>query len=183
MSEVATLPPSNKLSIRLLLIVLLSLGAMTAQSLPGDTDQPIRIAADTAVRDDRRGVTIYSGNVTMNQGSMRIWADKITVHNGEEEIDRIVARGKPARLEHQQETEKQPLMATGRQIEYFRSEERIRIREDAALEQEGSTVRSENIDYLIRDRLVKAEGGDSDITERVEVTIPPRSNPGQQERL
>ncbi len=169
--------PHRKNSIFATLALLcLSIYGGAAVGLPGDTDQPIRIAADTAVRDDRRGVTIYSGNVTMDQGSMRIWADKLTVHNSEEDIDRIVAHGRPARLEHQQEADKQPLMATGRLIEYFRSEERIRIREDAALEQDGSTVRSEHIDYLIRDRLVKAEGGDSDITERVEVTIPPRSN-------
>ena len=95
------------------------------------------------------------------------------MHNSEDAVDRIVARGNPARLEHQQEAEQQPLQATGNHIEYYRTEERIRIHEKAALEQEGSTVRSDNIDYLIRDRLVKAEG--SNISERVEVTIPPRA--------
>ena len=102
-------------------------------------------------------------------------SDKLTVHNTADVVDRIVARGKPARLEHQQDEEQKPLLASGNHIEYFRAEERVRIHEQAALEQEGSMVRSENIDYLIRDRLVKAEGGTNNVSERVEVTIPPRA--------
>ena len=157
-----------------LTLIVTALASTAVSALPNDTEQPIKIAADNAVRDDRLGVTIYSGNVTMNQGSMRIWADKLTVHNSAEAVERIVARGRPARFEHRQDAEQKPLMATGNQIEYFRTEERIRIHQQAALEQEGSTVRGENIDYLIRDRLVKAEGN-GDVAERVEVTIPPRT--------
>jgi lipopolysaccharide export system protein LptA len=58
-------------------------------------------------------------------------------------------------------------------IEFYRIEERIQLRLDARLEQDGSTIRGDKIDYFIPEQLVKATGDDSDNSRRVEVVIPP----------
>ena len=68
--------------------VLLAL-PVAALALPEDRDQPIRITADQALRDEKQGFTVYSGNVNMDQGTLHIDADKITVYHMEEEADRI----------------------------------------------------------------------------------------------
>ena len=47
-------------------------------ALPDDRDQPIRIEADEALRDEKQGFTRYEGNVKMDQGSLHIEADRIT---------------------------------------------------------------------------------------------------------
>ena len=65
--------------------------------------------------------------------------------------------------------------AEGRIIEYYKEEERVHIREDAKLEQGGSTVSSDSIEYFINQELVKAttDADASGTTRRVEVVIPP----------
>ena len=53
---------------------LLALFTTLALGLPSDREQPIHISADKALRDEKKGITVYQGNVEMNQGSLRIEA-------------------------------------------------------------------------------------------------------------
>jgi len=62
----------------LLLAVLFVAFSGTVLALPDDREQPIRITADQALRDEKQGFTEYTGNVRMDQGSLHIEADKIT---------------------------------------------------------------------------------------------------------
>ena len=52
--------------------LLCNLAAAAVLALPDDREQPISIKADKAVRDEKQGFTIYSGNVIMEQGSL-LW--------------------------------------------------------------------------------------------------------------
>ena len=63
-----------------MLLLLLSLPAALTHALPDDRDQPIHITADKALRDEKKGVTIYSGNVQMVQGSLELEADTLTIY-------------------------------------------------------------------------------------------------------
>jgi lipopolysaccharide export system protein LptA len=148
--------------------------ALPVAGLPDDTRQPIHISADEAVRDERTGMTIYRGNVHMKQGSLRIDADRITIYRLAEEADRIVAEGRPAHMQQTQEVDAPPMHAEGRIIEYFKDEERVQLREAAKLEQDGTTVTGDRIDYFIRQELVKAAADQRGEQGRVEVVIPPR---------
>ncbi|MDX1733349.1 MAG: LptA/OstA family protein, partial [Halioglobus sp.] len=76
-----------------LLAASLPLWAPAASALPDDREQPIHITADTAVRDEKRGVTIYSGHVQMRQGSMELDADSLTIYHEAADADKFVARG------------------------------------------------------------------------------------------
>ena len=79
-------------AIATLLAGLLPAGASFA--LPEDRDQPIQITADTAIRDEKQGVTVYTGNVHMIQGSLDIVADTITIFHETAQADKIAAEGK-----------------------------------------------------------------------------------------
>ena len=59
-----------------------------AFALPSDANQPIRLLADRATYVERTGVTTYSGNVTIEQGTLKIAADNITLNldNGNRSI-------------------------------------------------------------------------------------------------
>lgn len=151
--------------------VLLAL-PMAVLALPEDRDQPIRITADQALRDEKQGFTVYSGNVNMDQGTLHIDADKITVYHMEEEADRIVAEGSPAHLQQQPEPEKPLVHAEARVIEYFKAEDRVQLREAAKIEQDGSIVTGDTIDYFITEQLVRADSDEADTGSRVEVVIP-----------
>lgn len=145
--------------------------AAAVGALPDDSQQPIRISADQALRDDRKGITVYTGNVRMQQGSLQIEADKITLHHRQDQPDRIVARGTPARMQQQPEIDQEPVRAAARTIEYFRAEERVYLTREARIEQNGAIVTGDTIDYLFAEQRIKAQSG-SNGEERVEVVIP-----------
>ena len=143
-----------------------------ARALPEDREQPIHIEADEALRDEKQGFTRYSGNVKMDQGSLHIEADQITIYHVGEEADRILATGKPAHLQQQPDPAKGLIKARAETIEYMKNEQRIELRKSAHIEQDGSIVTGDFIDYLIDQQLVKAGSTLSGDTSRVQVVIP-----------
>ncbi len=163
---------SRARAVLLALVLAPSLAAGPAQALETDQEQPIRISADQALRDEKQGFTVYRGNVRMDQGSLQIEADSITIYHTAEEADRIVARGKPARMQQQPDPTRGPVHARAAVIEYFKSEERVHLREDAHIEQDGSTGSGETIDYFIREQRVRADSNQGRDGSRVEVLIP-----------
>jgi lipopolysaccharide export system protein LptA len=158
------------------LAALLLAGALlppAVQALPGDREQPIAVEADRAVRDEKAGETVYSGDVRLVQGSMVIEAAVLTIYHSRDLAERVVATGEPARMQQQPEVDEAVIHASARRITYFTAEERVLLEEAAEVEQDGATVRGERIDYLIREQLVRADASDSG-GERVQVVIPPR---------
>lgn len=160
------------------LLLLLALPTGPIQALPDDQDQPIHISADKALRDEKQGFTIYSGNVQMEQGSMRLEADKLTIYHETEEVDRIVAEGRPAKMQQQPELDKGVVHAHADVIEFFKSEERVHLQTNARIEQEGSVVSGDSIDYFIAEELVKADSDQAVEGNRVNVVIPPSTQSG-----
>lgn len=143
-------------------------------ALPDDRDQPIHITADKAVRNEKEGITIYSGNVQMRQGSMELDADNLVVFHEREDANKIVARGEPARLRQQPELDEGIVQAYGRVITYYRDKEQVNLRKDARLERDdGSLVTGDSIDYFIARQLVTAQSDSSETGNKVFVVIPP----------
>ncbi|MCZ6828977.1 MAG: lipopolysaccharide transport periplasmic protein LptA [Gammaproteobacteria bacterium] len=152
-------------------LLLLSLPGYT---LPEDKQRPIHIEADEAIRDEKTGLTLYRGNVRIRQGSLKISAEQVTLYHINTQADKIVALGSPARIQQQRTLDSEPMHAEGGIIEYYKEEERVHIRENAKLEQGGSTVRSDSIEYFINRELVRATTDDPTSTQRrVEVVILP----------
>ena len=58
---------------------------LLCNALESDSQQPLFIEADGADISETTGVSIYTGNVVISQGSIRLSADKVTVtQQGEE---------------------------------------------------------------------------------------------------
>lgn len=158
-------------SIPALLLALLSVVSLTATALPDDVNQPTKIKADSASRNDQKGITIYSGNVIIEQGSLEITADRVLIHDDSEGITRIVSIGTPATMSQLPEPGAERIHAEANTIEYFPKSERLHLKMQALLKQEGSEVRSNSIDYFLSTRQVRANGG-ADTSSRVEMVIP-----------
>lgn len=146
-----------------------------SSALPEDRAQPIRITADSASRDDQAGVTRYQGNVQLEQGSLRINAELISIHHDEKQTDLIVADGQPATMTQTPKVGEGPIRASANRIEYRRSEDLVRLISEANIEQDGATVSGDTIDYLVTEQRVVASAGDDDSGRRVEVVIPPEA--------
>ncbi|MDH4039221.1 MAG: lipopolysaccharide transport periplasmic protein LptA [Gammaproteobacteria bacterium] len=162
---------SAHIRVAALLAALLSAGI--AHALPEDRDQPIRITADTAIRDEKQGFTVYTGNVHMIQGSLDILADTITIFHETAQADKIVAEGKPAKMQQQPAVDEPLVKAEAEIIEYYKIEDRVHLKVNAHITQDGASVAGDTIDYYITDQLVKADSEQSPDGKRVQVVIPP----------
>ena len=81
----------------LFVMSLLLYPAAAAFALPSDSAQPIRIQANAATLDDKRNTAVYTGNVIITQGSMRLTGSRVTLSsdaNGE--LNKMVTQGGPA---------------------------------------------------------------------------------------
>jgi lipopolysaccharide export system protein LptA len=156
--------------------------AMLALALPDDRDQPIHITADKALRDEKKGVTIYTGNVVLVQGSMELEAETLTVYHTTEKADQMIAAGNPAKMRQQPELNKGIVHAQGKVITYFRNEDKVNLRTDAKIEQDGAVVSGDSIDYIIAKQLITAQSDGTQPDNRVQVVIPPNVQQQQKEK-
>lgn len=160
-----------------LLFTLSPLAIVSLQALPSDRDQPIHIQSDSAERNEKQGITTYRGDVQMDQGTLRIKADKVVIHSLDNQVSMIVATGKPARYNQTPEIDKPAVKASGDTIKYLVTEEKLQLIKNASLEQnDGTTMTGERINYDMKDAVVKAAGQtNSTRAKRIHMVIPPKS--------
>lgn len=141
-------------------------------SLSSDKDQPMLISADSVDIDDAKGVSIYHGNVDIQQGSMRLLADQVTVRHAERKARRIEATGAPVRFSQKPDSGSEEIKATAQRMEYDIDSDEIVLIDQAEIRQGKDTFRSDRITYDRQRALVKA-GASAKGKERVHVTITP----------
>ena len=148
-----------------------------AMALPADRQQPIQIDSDTADIDNKKGVSVYRGDVVMTQGTTRITGDVITIYTRDRELTRVIAQGNKARAyyEELQPGEQGIVQAWGNTIRYDVDSDQIELIKNAQLSQKGDTFKGEKIDYNLTLQTVNAKGtpnqGDNG---RVQMVIQPR---------
>jgi len=155
---------------------------VTAWGLSSDRDQPMYIEADQARLDDRKGVSIYEGNVHLRQGTLRLYGDSMTVTNTGEQVEKVFLQGNPATYSQRPDGKDIDLNAEAGKMEYFKNEDRMILLENARVWQEdGNEFRSERIVYDIKNNVVKAGGKGKET--RVHITLQPkaRQEPGNGE--
>lgn len=155
-------------------LALYLLASQQAFALPSDRNQAITIHSDSAERDEIKGTITYSGNVVMQQGSMRIDADEVVIVNDKSKVTQIVATGRPARYQQKPNEDEGPVVAQANRLEYNIAQDTLHLIENALLQQEGTSLSGNRIDYDVKKSVVKA-GGNASQNERVKMVIPARS--------
>ncbi len=160
---------------KILMCSSLTLAPLSALALPDDRDQPIKGAADNLVIDQKNGLATYTGNVTIQQGSLLIHADKIVIHTtAEGAADKIIADGNPARFEQQPNRDQSIIKAQASKITYTPNDERLLLVENASVAQDGDTMSGPQIDYNLANEVMKAAGSNNGAG-RVEFVITPKA--------
>ena len=149
-----------------------SLAVPVALALPSDRQQAISIESDRAERHDKTGLTIYEGAVNINQGSVSIKADKVTVHTAEDKASKIICVGTPAHYQQQPELDGDLVTARANTIEYHLDKDVITLIKNASFTQEGSTLKGDLINYDVDKGRVEAHG-DTTGNRRIQMVIPP----------
>lgn len=146
-------------------------------ALSSDREQPMYVEADRADIDDKRGVSVYRGNVKITQGTLALTAAELTVHSQNGEIVKAVAVGQPATYRQRPDGKDQDVEAEALRMEYFATEQKIVLLDKAEVRQAGDTFRSDKINYDIAKDVVNAGASAGTPGDRVRITIQPKAKP------
>ena len=157
----------------------LALCSVAAFALPSDRNQPISLVADRATFNEKTGITTYTGNVIIEQGTMKLQANSIVANlNSKKEISTITATGGPAHFQQKTDPAKGPAKGQAQKIIYNAETGIITMTGNALLQQDGASIRGNSLKYSMNKGDIVAEGtpnksGSS--TGRVQIVIPPSS--------
>lgn len=153
------------------LLTALALGSNSALALNEDADKPIQIRSDELVYEDKASRATYTGDVEVNQGSLKITAEKVTIEFEDDKVIRLIAAGSPAYYSQQLKADQENMQADARTIIYHTRDEKVDLKGDAHLSQEGNDFRGELIEYDIRAGRVDAA---SEKPDRIRMTLQPK---------
>lgn len=150
------------------LIILLLLTPLSSLALKSDADKIAQFKADNVSFNYNNGATIYTGHVTMNQGTTHLIADKVTVtkdRNGE--VNKMIAVGKQAHYNTLPDEQKKPIDAFGDTIEYYPEQKTAVIIGNGLVTQGMNSLQGPHIVYnMVNQTVVSApslDGGKSTI--------------------
>ena len=171
---------------RLFLFFLLSLITLrSAYALDSDKYQPIDIAADTALLDDKAGKAVYRGNVQLTQGSLKIIAEQIVIEAGDVgKVKKVIATGNLAQFFQTPKEQDKPIEAEANTVEYHVADEKIVLTENARVVQNNNIFEGNIIEYDIKLEKLQAHGktltggtGSSNGDGRVKMVLQPQTEP------
>lgn len=145
-----------------------------AAALSSDREQPMYVEADRADIDEKRGVSVYRGNVKITQGTLQLTAAELTVHSKDGDVVKAVATGQPATYRQRPDGKEQDVEAEALRMEYYGTEQKIILIDQAQVRQGGDTFRSQRIHYDIAQDVVNAGATAGTPGDRVRITIQPK---------
>lgn len=142
----------------------------TAWSRASDRNQPMDIdanASDCAAE----GPCVFTGNVVIVQGTLKINAAKADVRQGDGDIQRVLLTGGPVRMEQQLDSGS-TVTARASNVDYSMPTDTVVFTGDVVLDQPGrGTMRGARVVYNMRTGQVQGGGGENG---QIRTTILPR---------
>lgn len=131
--------------------------AAGALALPEDREQPMTIQADEGTVRSNSGQAHFEGNVYLKQGTLEVWADTLDVTRDPQtgDIQFLEAHGEPARYQELPETDGDLIRVRGLRIEYRPEEDMIITEGEGYLEQAGSEIQADYIQYNLNDESLR----------------------------
>lgn len=154
-------------------VLLLGLLAGGAQAQQG----ALTIDAASAELDEARGVSIYRGNVRLEQGALALSGDTLTISRKNNDNNHLVATvvGAPATLVQRATAQQPRVEANAEEMEYDTRQRILSMRGDARITRGEDRISAGSIVYDLQRQRVRAEGGEA-TGGRVRITIPAPDN-------
>lgn len=140
-------------------LALAFLGAnLSAYALKSDTDQPINIDSGSQSVDMNTNVVVFSDNVVITQGSIKVNANKVTITRQEGKRETLDAIGSPVTFQQTLDDGK-PVNGKGNSVNYDLNSEFLTLTGNAELKQLDSFIKAEKITYDVKKQQLKATSG------------------------
>lgn len=167
--------------IRFKLCLLISFCTTALYALTTDKNQDIEIESNSAYLDDTKNLSVYTGNVEVVQGSMRITGDKMTIYyTAGNELDKIIMEGQPATFRQLPDNSTVYDEAEALTMEYYESRNLIVLIAKARVRQGDRRLTADHVEYDTELSQVRANSGETatgastDQDNRVKLIIPAR---------
>jgi len=142
-----------------------------AYALDSDRDAPVHLEADHATYNQQTGVTVYTGNVIVTQGTIRLQADSVIANlDTNRTIKNVTATGKPARFQQKVSPDKGIVYGDGDQLYYDATTSQLTLTGHAHLTQDGSSFNGNTLRYGMKQGDIEGNGNTQ---QRVQMVIPP----------
>ncbi|HUJ01316.1 MAG TPA: lipopolysaccharide transport periplasmic protein LptA [Usitatibacter sp.] len=160
------------------------LAALLAAGLPAsaekaDREKEIVVNADKLTADDATKTSTFSGNVVVTQGTMRMTAAKVTVHEDAEHHKYYVASGNPVTFRQKLDNSEEWVEGYAQRAEFDDRNDMLRLYDDARVKRDRNEITGNFISYDMRRELAEVTGappGSSAPGSRVKaVILPPKA--------
>jgi lipopolysaccharide export system protein LptA len=138
------------------------------------------IEADSVEIDDKKGLTVYRGNVDVRQGTLRVKGSTLVIEKVNGEVKIVTVIGKPAAYRQRPDNKKQDVTAKARKLQLYPKRNLVRLERDARIVQEGNVYTGNIIEYDNKKDIIKMKGniGATDTGKkakgRIRMTIQPK---------
>lgn len=142
----------------LLLATLLSVSG-PALALSTDKNQPAVIDAAEVEFDFKTGTRTYTGNVRIEQGSLRLQADKLVVKFANEKVQTATAWGRPVKFRQRPDGKDEDIYGEGKRMVLDETKNLLTLYENALLIQGQDQMRGKEIVYDMASDKMTVKGG------------------------
>jgi len=146
-------------------------------ALDSDKYSPVLIEADQVDMSDKSGISTYTGNVTLTQGSIRISADSIIIFTSNNKLQRLIATGSPAVFKQKPDEESNDVEASAFHVEYSTKTNILTLQQNAQLQQGSNMFSGHKIEYDTLNDVMSARSAENK-KQRIQAIIQPESLPG-----
>ncbi|GMQ96504.1 MAG: hypothetical protein BMS9Abin15_0175 [Gammaproteobacteria bacterium] len=150
-------------------------------ALSSDKDKPMNIAANEVEMNDKKGVTVYRGNVEIDQGSMHVKGDTVAIFSIDGEVNKVVIIGRPAKYRQRPDNKPVDVRAEAERMEVYAKKQFVHLERNAKVWQGQDVFTGHIIDYDAKNDIVKARGAPRTATKsgkksdsRIRITIQPK---------
>lgn len=145
----------------------------------GDADAPLTVESARVEADRGREISVFSGNVRLDKGSIHIEADEVRLRARNGEVQEGTLLGKPVKFRQRPEG---AALITGeaQRIEYDAINHVVVLTGKAWVRQGSDEFRGETIRYDLDASKVLATSSES-VDERVKIIFQPRKTDGEKE--
>lgn len=177
------------MNLKLPLLCLLAILSTSAATLETDAEQAIEIEADRMTLNEQTGISTYSGNVSLSQGSLKITAQQLVIHTENGALQQMKISGEPGKpaVFRQLTPAGDEALGQALNIDYHAQQSRLILTGQAEMRQGGNHIKSERIDYNTEtNSLLAGQAASKTGTaekpaadERVKIVINPKTQPAK----
>lgn len=144
-----------------------------------DHTRPIQADADRLTLDNAQKTSTFDGNVLVTQGTLRITADRVVLHEERDGSHHATATGHQATFRQKRDDVEEYVDGSADRLEYDGRNDRIELYGRSVLHRGADEIRGEFISYDTRTQFFRVNGaastngGPSTTGGRVHVTIQP----------